>query len=31
MGLWKSINKGMHNIHEIGTKTIGPAVGKAIN
>lgn len=31
MGLWKAINKGMHNIHEVGTKTIGPAVGKAIN
>ena len=31
MNLWKAINKGMHNIHEVGTKTIGPAVGKVIN
>lgn len=31
MGLWKAINKGLHNIHEVGTKTVGPAVGKVIN
>ena len=31
MGLWKAINKGLHNINEVGTKTVAPAVGKVIN
>lgn len=31
MGLWKAINKGLHNINEVGTKTVAPAIGKVIN